>query len=166
MDADGHRLGLLAFQNGVLTRASFFCMRVSVRSICKHACTLVFIPNGQYSHQLVKMVVTATEVDGTTDAFEVMARAHAEVNTPHLTLEMCNAVQKSSGKPFVPSSPQALVFLLKAMKPEIALHASGDCRSMIGDVAVGELMRRFKAGGQVTSRRIASVPSANISWFT
>ncbi|CAM9719659.1 unnamed protein product [Pylaiella littoralis] len=90
---------------------------------------------------------------GGADTFATIARAYRGVNRRHLTLHLCEAFEESTGQPLVPSTPEGLVLLLEAMRPNTVRHAgrpgSGSkTREFGGERAVKELLRRYEEGGK------------------
>lgn len=83
--------------------------------------------------------------------FTIIAKAHRRARRQHLTLDLCEAVQEKTGKPFVPSTPAGLVLLLDAMQPKIARHVTRVDAIDVGGERIKELLRRYEEGGQVSA---------------
>lgn len=83
--------------------------------------------------------------------FTIIAKAHRKARRQHLTLDLCEAVQEKTGKPFVPSTPAGLVLLLDAMQPKIARYVTRVDAIGAGGERVKELLRRYEESGQVSA---------------
>lgn len=91
----------------------------------------------------------------TMDTFALIAKAHGKIGRSHLTLHLCEAVQRRTGQPLVPPTPKGLVLLLEAMQPKVLRHVGHMDKAANwagGKRAVQEVLRRYENAGKVRAK--------------
>ncbi|CAM9355466.1 unnamed protein product [Ectocarpus fasciculatus] len=89
------------------------------------------------------------------DVFAVIAKAYHRLDRHDLTLQLCEAFEESTGKPLVPSTPEGLLWLLRAIRrwrrtaaPRYGRRPMNRKRDGEGERAVKEVLRRYEEGGK------------------
>lgn len=98
------------------------------------------------------------------DTFALIAKAHGKIGRSHLTLHLCEAVQRRTGQPLVPSTPKGLVLLLEAMQPKVLRHVHKTADSVGGEREVQDVLRRYESEGKVRAKSRHALWFSSIRW--